>query len=113
MSKIDINIDGLKKNADTIAAKKQEDIDVINESEWWKNDLKIALTKVKNLENLIKEINDKWEGEASVSYVNMLNKYLTQAKKMESVLNEFYSYTTNVSNTFQNLDQNAAGNINR
>ena len=31
----------------------QEDIDVINESEWWKNDLKIALTKVKNLENLI------------------------------------------------------------
>ena len=31
----------------------QEDIDVINESEWWTNDLKIALTKVKNLENLI------------------------------------------------------------
>ena len=94
--KIDINIDGLKKNADTIAAKKQE-LQTLN----------------KNLENLIKEINDKWEGEASVSYVNMLNKYLTQAKKMESVLNEFYSYTTNVSNTFQNLDQNAAGNINR
>lgn len=96
MSKIDINIDGLKKNADTIAAKKQE-LQTLN----------------KNLENLIKEINDKWEGEASVSYVNMLNKYLTQANKMESVLNEFYSYTTNVSNTFQNLDQNAAGNINR
>ena len=66
MSKIDINIDGLKKNADTIAAKKQE-LQTLN----------------KNLENLIKEINDKWEGEASVSYVNMLNKYLTQAKKME------------------------------
>lgn len=96
MSKIDINIDGLKKNADTIAAKKQE-LQTLN----------------KNLENLIKEINDKWEGEASVSYVNMLNKYLAQAKKMESVLNEFYSYTMNVSNTFQNLDQNAAGNINR
>lgn len=96
MSKIDINIDGLKKNADTIAAKKQE-LQTLN----------------KNLGNLIKEINDSWEGEASVSYVNMLNKYLTQAKKMESVLNEFYSYTMNVSNTFQNLDQNAAGNINR
>lgn len=43
MSKIDINIDGLKKNADTIAAKKQE-LQTLN----------------KNLENLIKEINDKW-----------------------------------------------------
>jgi WXG100 family type VII secretion target len=96
MSKIDINIDGLKKNADTIAAKKQE-LQTLN----------------KNLENLIKEINDKWKGDASVSYTNMLNKYLAQAKKMESVLNEFHSYATNVSNTFENLDQNAAGRINR
>jgi WXG100 family type VII secretion target len=96
MAKIDINIDGLKKNADTIAAQKQE-LQTLN----------------KNLENLIREINEKWSGEASVSYANMLYKYLEQAKKMESVLNEFYSYTTNVSNTFQNLDQNAAGRINR
>ena len=97
MSKIDINIDGLKKNADTIAAKKQE-LQTLN----------------KNLENLIKEINDKWEGEASVSYVNMLNKYLTQAKKMESVLNVIlFIYKRTYQTTFQNLDQNAAGNINR
>lgn len=95
MSKIVINTEDLIKNAESIA-KKRDELNALN----------------KQLENLIMQMMAKWEGEACKTYINMMQKYLRQAKQMIKVLQEFQKYAENVSTKFSQLDKNSANKIN-
>ena len=63
------------------------------------------------LNALIDEIHDKWKGDASNKYYNLMLSYKQKAVQMESILAKFKQYADTTVNKFQTLDQECASYI--
>lgn len=63
------------------------------------------------LNSVITRIEDSWEGDASIAYVNMMQNYAKQAEEMVTVLNEFKSYVDSAVTKFENMDKSAASKL--
>lgn len=61
--------------------------------------------------NMINQISATWQGEAATAYIEKLNSYLAEARKMVGVLEAFKGYANISSTEFRELDQNCANDI--
>lgn len=94
MANIKINENMLRSNSKAIEVKIQE----LNEMN-------------QRLNSVITRIEDSWEGDASIAYVNMMQNYAKQAEEMVTVLNEFKSYVDSAVTKFENMDKSAASKL--
>ena len=88
MSKIRIDIDTIKKCV--------ADLDRLSD------EIKVYKPE---LEVLIGEIDDTWDGDASEAYVLRLKSYIKQMDKLEKTISEYRNYLNNVKNDFNILDE--------
>ena len=94
MAKIKIDAAMLRSNSRSLASKIQE------------------LTELnRNLNTLLVQIGDSWEGDASRAYINMMQNYAKKASDMVTVLTEFKSYVDSDVNKFESADKSAASRL--
>lgn len=64
------------------------------------------------LGSLLGQMQDSWEGDASVSYITTMQERKRQAEKMVTVLEEFKHYIEQAKQRFTELDSRSASTIN-
>ena len=63
--------------------------------------------------SLLAQIQESWEGNASMNYTQRMANYMQQIRKMIEVLNRFRTISDSVANRFSATDTNCANIINR
>ncbi len=91
MPRIKINTEGLQTNIHTLERRYNELRQLNSE-----------------LQALLGEIEEAWDGNACTSYIRMMTNYLNQAQTMEDVLLELKKYAQEVSARFTELDNKSA-----
>ena len=94
MAIIKVNFDGLEQQAGNIANQIQS-YEALNT----------------RATNMINQISSSWQGEAATAYIEKINLYLTEARKMVGVLEAFKRYANSSSAEFRELDQACANDI--
>lgn len=94
MAHIKIDFDGLNQQASTIGSITQS-YESLNG----------------RMKSLTEQISSGWEGEASKSYVEMMQKYIDQSGKMVNILETFKNYAVSATNDFAEVDQACASLI--
>lgn len=63
------------------------------------------------LDSIIAQISETWEGQASVAYITKITVQKNQFERMIEVLEEFIKYTNKANYEFSSLDESAAERI--
>ncbi len=94
MALIEVNLEALESNSNQLKTKIDE--------------LQALNTR---LENLIGRMESSWEGDASVTYINIMRSHMEKARKMMAVLQEYKNYVDKAKNEFTSVDSNSASRI--
>ena len=69
--------------------------------------------KTRELENAIDEIINSWQGDDATRYINLLKEnYVRNLAELASVLNDYGTYISSVSQIYASLEQGAMMNYN-
>lgn len=75
------------------------------------NNIQTYQSLINRTKSINSEIGSSWTGDASIEFVNLINRYIDNANKMVDLLNQFIKISTDVSKKFKNVDSSSAKQI--